>query len=112
MRQSVLTLAADVQPQSVAALRRSILAFKAIVENPPPGQAGSPDSYEQLAKAVPALHFASMMIFEDAHYDPLLTVELNRQPVVPAPLATWRIPSTSRSTAWRESPASARRDSR
>jgi hypothetical protein len=77
MHQSVLTLASDVQPQSVDALRRSILAFKTIVENPPPGQAGSLVPYEQLAKAIPALHFASMMIFEDAHYDPLLTVELN-----------------------------------
>jgi hypothetical protein len=77
MRQSVLTLASDVQPQSVGALRRSILAFKNVVENPPTSQAGSLVPYEQLAKAIPALHFASMMIFEDAHYDPLLTVELN-----------------------------------
>lgn len=76
MPQSLFTMAFDVQPRNVEALRRRILEFRAAVETP---QAAGPgvDPYDAFATAVPGLHFASIMIFEDAHYDPLLTVEMN-----------------------------------
>ena len=76
MPQSLFTMAFDVQPRNVDALRRRIVEFRTAVEQP---QAAGPDvdAYDAFATAVPGLHFASVMIFEDQRYDPLLTVEMN-----------------------------------
>ena len=74
MHQTVVTLAADVQPRSLDTLRKCIRDLKKAVESQ---EESDDDSYEALRKAIPALHFASLMIFEDDHYDPLLTLELN-----------------------------------
>lgn len=73
MRQTIVTLSADVQPRSIGTLRGCIAQLKAAVEAP----TGGTDGYDALGLAVPALHFASIMVFEDQHYDPMLTVELN-----------------------------------
>jgi hypothetical protein len=76
MRQTLFTMSLEVQPRNLSALRRCILDLRSTVEKPPADGPGV-DSYDQLAMAVPGLHFGSIMIFEDDHYDPQLTVELN-----------------------------------
>ena len=76
MHQTIVTLSADVQPRSLDALRARITDLKNAVENNR-ALADGANGYEALGAAIPALHFASVMVFEDDHYDPLLTVELN-----------------------------------
>ena len=73
MRQTIATLSADVQPRSLAALRDCIAQLKAAVE----GMPGRGNGYTAFGARIPRLHFVSIMVFEDAHYDPLLTIELN-----------------------------------
>ena len=75
MRQTIVTLSADVRPRSLDVLRICIADLKKAVEHP--RIPGGSDPYATLATAIPSLHFASIMVFEDDHYDPLLTVELN-----------------------------------
>ena len=76
MYQTVLTILSEVEPAQLVALSQSIKDLKRFVEAAP-RPAGSVDPYEPLATSVPDLHFASIMVFEDERYDPLLTVELN-----------------------------------
>jgi len=76
MKQTVLTISLEVQPRSVATLRKTIENLKTTLEGQP-AQAGEDDPYKIFGDMVPALHFMSMMIFEDERYDPVLTIELN-----------------------------------
>ena len=73
MSQTVLTLVSELLPSRLAAARRSIQDLKQFVE----ANSVTADPYEGLALAIPDLHFASIMVFEDERYDPVLTVELN-----------------------------------
>jgi hypothetical protein len=40
-------------------------------------EANKAGKYHKISTSLPMLHFASMMIFEDRHHDPLLVIELN-----------------------------------
>jgi len=76
MKQTVLTLSLEVQPRSVETLRRTIIDLKTQLERQATPGSGM-DAYKLFGDTVPALHFMSMMIFEDERYDPVLTIELN-----------------------------------
>jgi hypothetical protein len=76
VHQSLLTMSMEVQPRNVDALRRCIQDLKDAIENRG-GLAAGADPYDGIGMAVPALHFISIMVFEDDWYDPLLTVEAN-----------------------------------
>jgi len=76
MKQTVLTLSLEVQPRGVETLRETIQNLKNMLEAQPP-EGSQADPYKIFGDTVPALHFMSMMIFEDERYDPVLTIELN-----------------------------------
>lgn len=74
MPQTILTIAAEVFPANLGRLKDRIRDLTQAIET----SADRPTTaYAQLGTLVPSLHFASMMVFEDERYDPLLTVELN-----------------------------------
>jgi hypothetical protein len=70
VRQTVRSLVLEVQPTSAEVLRGLIVALRTRE-----GAAESP--YDRLKRQVPALHFMSMTVFEDAHYDPIFVIEVN-----------------------------------
>jgi hypothetical protein len=67
MRQTILTVVLEVQPQSKPQLIDLIEQLRA------PGSTVT----ARLQSAVPALHFMSMIVFEDNQYDPILMIEAN-----------------------------------
>jgi membrane protein implicated in regulation of membrane protease activity len=71
MRQTILSVVLDVDPRSAAHLSALIEDFKLHQE-----QSGA-ESYSRLKDGVPSLHFLSMSVFEDAHYDPIFVIEAN-----------------------------------
>src|SRR3712207_3093518 len=82
--QTVLTFVAEVQPNSIAGEKLRAVEANAQasrVVNPQrtgkPLSAASEQLNERLMELVPTLHFMSLTIFEDAHYDPLLVLEAN-----------------------------------
>ena len=74
MAQTVLTAVVEVQPKSASLLRDIILKLREDQEQTSPEL---PKKYDRLKAAVPALHFMSMTIFRDAHYDPIFVLEAN-----------------------------------
>jgi hypothetical protein len=72
MRQTILSVVLDVEPQSAKRLSGLIEEFKRDQE--PPGAA---EWYSDLKTEVPALHFMSMSVFESASYDPIFVIEAN-----------------------------------
>src|SRR5258708_40053974 len=72
MRQTILSVVLDVEPQSARRLSGLIEEFKKDQE--PPGAA---ESYSALKQGVPALHFMSMSVFESPSYDPIFVFEAN-----------------------------------
>ena len=72
MRQTILSVVLDVEPQSARTLSGLIEQFKRHQE---PG--GGQKSYAKLKEEVPALHFMSMSVFENANYDPIFVIEVN-----------------------------------
>ena len=72
MRQTILSVVLDVEPQSARRLSGLIEEFKKDQE--PPGAA---ESYSALKQGVPALHFMSMSVFESPSYDPIFVIEAN-----------------------------------
>lgn len=71
MRQSILTVVLDVEPDSVAVLRQRIVALREAQETP----AGR--MYRAFLEAVPLVHFMAITVFEDAAHDPVLMLEAN-----------------------------------
>lgn len=70
VRQTVRSVVLEVQPTSAEVLQGLIVALRA--------REGATESpYDRLKRQVPALHFMSMTVFEDAHYDPIFVVEVN-----------------------------------
>jgi hypothetical protein len=72
MRQTILSVVLDVEPQSARRLSGLIEEFKKDQE--PPGAA---EWYSELKQGVPSLHFMSMSVFESASYDPIFVIEAN-----------------------------------
>ena len=72
MRQTILSVVLDVEPQSARRLSDLIEEFKKDQE--PPGAA---EWYSDLKQGVPSLHFMSMSVFESASYDPIFVIEAN-----------------------------------
>jgi hypothetical protein len=71
MRQTILSVVLDVDPQSVRHLSDLIEDFKSQQE-----EAGT-ESYVRLKDGLPSLHFLSMSIFQSADYDPIFVIEAN-----------------------------------
>jgi membrane protein implicated in regulation of membrane protease activity len=72
MRQTILSVVLDVEPQSAARLAGLIEQFKRDQE-----PAGAPEWYSALKQGVPALHFMSMSVFENSQFDPIFVIEAN-----------------------------------
>ncbi len=72
MRQTILSVVLDVEPQSARLLSGLLERFKRDQEPP-----GAKESYGRLKEEVPALHFMSMSVFESANYDPIFVIEVN-----------------------------------
>ena len=73
MRQTILSVVLDVEPQSAKLLAHLIEDFKAAQE--PPGSVEI--WYSELGKRVPSLHFMSMSVFEHPTFDPIFVIEAN-----------------------------------
>jgi hypothetical protein len=73
MRQTILSVVLDVEPQSAKLLAQLVEDFKAAQE--PPGT--TEWWYSELNKRVPTLHFMSMSVFESAAFDPIFVIEAN-----------------------------------
>jgi hypothetical protein len=73
MRQTILSVVLDVEPQSAKLLAQLIEDFKAAQE--PPGT--TEWWYSDLKKRVPSLHFMSMSVFESSAFDPIFVIEAN-----------------------------------
>jgi hypothetical protein len=74
MRQKILSVVLEVNPESAGNLSLLIEALKRNEENPGQGVA---QSYDGLKAAVPVLHFMSMSVFLAADYDPIFVLEAN-----------------------------------
>ena len=70
VRQTVRSVVIEVQPRSAGFLRDLILQLRDAEERTTP-------KYDRLMSKAPALHFMSMTVFEDAHYDPIFVIEVN-----------------------------------
>ncbi len=74
MAQTILTVVAAVQPASAEILRARLDAFTVEQEvKLLPGD----QTYDRLRSAVPVLHFMSMTVAFDDHYDPIFVLEAN-----------------------------------
>jgi hypothetical protein len=71
MRQTILSVVLDVEPQSARRLSGLIEEFKKDQERP------GAEWYSELKHGVPSLHFMSMSVFESAIYDPIFVIEAN-----------------------------------
>ncbi len=74
MRQTILSVALEVIPESAEKLSLIIEKLKQDEENP--GQRMA-QSYDGLKAGVPLLHFMSMSLFFSANYDPVFFIEAN-----------------------------------
>ena len=74
MKQTTLSVALEVAPESCTRLSGLLDALKKREEAHPHG---IPESYERLKQSVPVLHLMSMSVFPAADYDPLFVIEAN-----------------------------------
>src|SRR4051812_1135709 len=74
MRQTTLSVTLEVQPESAGRLAGLIERLKAKEDVQHPGQT---ERYLYLKDSVPSLHFMSISMFEDPHYDPAFVIEAN-----------------------------------
>src|SRR4051812_26112694 len=74
MSQTVLSVVLEVEPASVGLLSKLIEQLKASEDVQLPGDT---ERYLYLKESVPSLHFISMSVFEDPHYDPVFVIEAN-----------------------------------
>src|SRR5712671_636326 len=72
MRQTILSVVLDVEPQSAKLLAHFIEDFKAAQEPP-----GAKEWYSEIKERVPSLHFLSMSVFESPAFDPIFVIEAN-----------------------------------
>ena len=77
MPQTVVTLAAEIDPERADDARALIEALRRFVEGDGAVPGAQGDRFKPLAASLPGLHFASIMVFDDERFDPLLTLELN-----------------------------------
>jgi hypothetical protein len=73
MRQTLLSVVLEVNPESAGRLSLIIEQLKQNEENPGQGMA----QYDGLKANVPLLHFMSMSVFPSADYDPIFVIEAN-----------------------------------
>src|SRR4051794_26911813 len=74
MRQTTLSVVLEVEPASVGYLSNLIEKLKREEDVRLPGQ---DERYIRLKQGVPSLHFMSISVFEDPHYDPIFVLEAN-----------------------------------
>ncbi|MGY4417703.1 hypothetical protein ACVWY2_000128 [Bradyrhizobium sp. JR6.1] len=74
MRQTILSVVLEVNPESAEKLSLIVEKLKQEEENPGQGMA---QSYDGLKTGVPLLHFMSMSVFLSADYDPIFFIEVN-----------------------------------
>lgn len=79
MRQTILSVVLEVEPQSANRLANLIDEFKRDQEQAgPAGPEGQKkESYSALKEGVPSLHFLSLSVFENANFDPIFVIEAN-----------------------------------
>lgn len=68
--QTIRSVVLELQPESVPQLRGQLDALKASQED-------LPHAYSAIKRALPTLHFMSVIIFDDDQYDPVLVIEVN-----------------------------------
>lgn len=74
MAQTILSVVAEVQPESADLVRKRLAALTSEHET----KANPEDqSYDRLRSAVPALHFMSMTVADDEQYNPIFVLEAN-----------------------------------
>ena len=74
MKQTILSVALEVAPESCARLSGLLDALKRRESDHPHG---IPESYDRLKRSVPVLHLMSMSVFPASDYDPLFVIEAN-----------------------------------
>jgi hypothetical protein len=74
VRQTVLSVVLEVQPESAGTLASLVEKLKRDEENL---CLGITESYDRLKLGVPSLHFMSMSVFPGADYDPIFVIEVN-----------------------------------
>lgn len=74
MKQTILSVALEVAPESCTRLSGLLDALKKRESNHPHG---IPESYDRLKRSVPVLHLMSMSVFPASDYDPLFVIEAN-----------------------------------
>ena len=74
MSQTVLSVVLEVEPASAGRLSGLIQQLKQDEEIPRPG---TNELYLRLKEGVPVLHFMSISVFQDAHYDPIFVIDAN-----------------------------------
>lgn len=74
MAQTTLSVVLEVAPESSVQLSNLIEQVKRDEET---WGLGVTESYQRLKWGVPTLHFMSMSVFQDAHYDPIFVIEAN-----------------------------------
>lgn len=77
MRQTTLSVALEVKPQSAATLAALIDALQDRSTAPISAKGTSSESFAWMARGVPSAHFVSLNIFGGADYDPLFVLEAN-----------------------------------
>src|SRR5215207_192727 len=74
MAQTTLSVVLEVLPASAGRLSRLIEQLKAVEDVQLPGET---ERYLNIKESVPSLHFISMSVFEDPHFDPIFVIEAN-----------------------------------
>ena len=74
MPQTILSVVLEVVPESVDRLSGIIEQIKIDEDVLRPGDT---EPYSRLKWCVPTLHFMSMSVFQDGHYDPIFVIEVN-----------------------------------
>lgn len=74
MPQTVLSVVLEVVPESAGRLSQIIEDIKKEEDVLRPGDS---ETYSRLKSSVPTLHFMSMSVFHDNHYDPIVVIEAN-----------------------------------
>jgi len=79
MRQTILSVVLEVEPQSANRLANLIEEFKREQEQTEPADSTGQkrEAYSKLKEGVPSLHFLSLSVFENANFDPMFVIEAN-----------------------------------
>ena len=74
MRQTVLSVVLEVAPESAGRLSALI---ETLTRDEEVWHPGDTELYSRLKLGVPTLHFMSISVFQDSHYDPIFVIEAN-----------------------------------